>query len=96
MAQLVYLVQEFITEPIFKLLGYFFSSSREVAHSYGSVYCHFPLDVILPYRLIQFEGHEFPGPSNPEAFLNLLYGEYMNLPPSEKRGGHDAKYVIWD
>lgn len=96
LAQLVYYMQEYVTEPIFKLLGYPFSSSKEYAHSYGFVHCHIPSDVLIPYRPILFEGHEFPGPAQPDLFLKLLYGDYLELPPIEKRGGHDAKYKIWD
>ena len=34
---------------------------------------------------VQFEGEEFNGPSNFDAYLSGLYGEYMKLPPEEKR-----------
>ena len=45
---------------------------------------------------IMFEGHEFPGPANPEDFCRLLYNSYMDLPPIEKRDHHQVSYKIWD
>lgn len=35
---------------------------------------------------VEFEGHEFKAPSNYKDYLTQLYGDYMQLPPIEKRG----------
>ena len=37
---------------------------------------------------IKFENKEFPVPKNTDKYLKLLYGNYMELPPVEKRKGH--------
>ena len=39
-------------------------------------------DEVTPYP---FEDTEFPGPKEYDAFLSSLYGNYMELPPEDKR-----------
>lgn len=45
-------------------------------------------DDIFPLKYIKFENKEFPVPKNTDKYLKLLYGNYMELPPVEKRKGH--------
>jgi lipopolysaccharide cholinephosphotransferase len=46
---------------------------------------------VLPYELfnpptqVEFEGHFFSAPKNPDAILRQIYGDYMNPPPEEQR-----------
>lgn len=42
----------------------------------------------FPLRRIPFEGYEFPFPNNIEEMLTEVYGDYMQLPPVEKRKNH--------
>lgn len=42
---------------------------------------------------VSFEGHEFPAFSCWDMYLKGLYGDYMQLPPVEKRGTH--KLEVW-
>jgi lipopolysaccharide cholinephosphotransferase len=37
---------------------------------------------------VKFEGYTFPAPKGYDRFLKITYGDYMKLPPIEKRGLH--------
>lgn len=43
---------------------------------------------MLPQRLFRFGDGEFPGYVNYDIYLTNLYGDYMQLPPEEKRVAH--------
>ncbi|MCC8173250.1 MAG: LicD family protein, partial [Odoribacter sp.] len=43
---------------------------------------------------VEFEGHKFPTFSCWESYLHGLYGDYMQLPPLEKRKTHDMEVYI--
>lgn len=49
-------------------------------------------DALFPLGEIDFEGHPFMAPADPDAYLRDLYGDYMQLPPEDKRGGHAVFY----
>ena len=51
-------------------------------------------DELFPTKKLPFDEHEFPAPRNPDAFLHTLYGDYMQLPPEDKRMVYPA--VILD
>ena len=38
----------------------------------------------VPSKIL-FEGVKFSGPTNPDAYLKMKYGKYMELPPVEDR-----------
>lgn len=47
---------------------------------------------IYPLTQISFEGKIFNAPGNPDAYLRVLYNDYMTLPPEEDRKIH-AVYI---
>lgn len=79
--------------------------SNEVAQSYNNVPCKYIGGAIWGYgpgeRLekeayltscrVEFEQHEFNAPQCWKEYLTGLYGDYMKLPPLEKRKTHHLK-----
>lgn len=58
---------------------------------YGNSYSK---DMVYPLKHISFEGHAFPAPANPDQYLTSIYGNYMEIPPKEKRAIHTS-YVCF-
>lgn len=48
----------------------------------------YPVDWIFPTEEVQFEGHRFCGPREIDKCLAHKYGDYMKLPPEDKRIPH--------
>ena len=44
---------------------------------------------IFPLGSVSFEGHLFPAPADADSYLRGIYGDYMKLPPEEKRINHE-------
>ena len=63
-----------------------------VLHSYGigNSTTH-NLLYIFPLSKIKFEGNFFSAPGSPEMYLSKQYGNYMSIPPKEKRESHILK-----
>ena len=49
----------------------------------------------FPLTSILFEGIEFSSMANPDGYLKELYGNYMEIPPKDKRRVHANKIEIW-
>lgn len=49
---------------------------------------------LLPLKRYRFEDTEFYGPCNAEIFLSRCYGDYMSLPPIEKRRPHYSEVTF--
>ncbi len=50
----------------------------------------FDKKAIKPLGTILFESKEFPAPCSPDSYLSDLYGNYMQIPPVEKREFHSV------
>ncbi len=74
-------------------------SSKKVALLQGSVYntaYYWNLEDIIETVKVPFEDIEIPIPKNFENCLKIQYGNYMELPPIEKRGAHHENVVVFD
>lgn len=60
-----------------------FTPMTRVLYGYPS-----PRTAIYPLKEIEFEGHMFPCPNDPDRRLRDMWGDYMQLPPPEKRKIH--------
>ena len=49
---------------------------------------YFPLDAVEPIMKHKFEDSEFNIPVNYDKYLTLFYGDYMTIPPEDKRQDH--------
>ena len=51
---------------------------------------YFPIEWFVPYCYVQFETNLFPVPSHFGEYLHKQYGDYMKLPPVDKRTVHHS------
>ncbi len=52
------------------------------------------VDDIFPLKSLEFENFCFKVPNNYEKILSDIYGEFMNLPPEDKRHSHYDEVVF--
>ena len=52
------------------------------------------LNEMFPLKKYKFEDTEFYGPQNADALLSRCYGNYLQLPPEEKRHPHYSNVVF--
>lgn len=50
-------------------------------------------ETVFPLTTISFEGETFKAPANPDAYLTDIYGDYMQVPPEDKRAIHASFYI---
>lgn len=63
-----------------------------ILHSYGiGNTTNHNISYILPTGKITFEGKPFSAPNNPDTYLTNQYGNYMVIPPKDKRATHFLK-----
>ena len=56
----------------------------------------FPIDKVFPASLVEFEGKKYKTFNDPIWYLEHLYGDYMKLPPIEKRFSHKPNKISFD
>ncbi len=54
-----------------------------------------PKEVFKDYTEVEFEGRKFKAPIGYDQWLGHVYGDYMQLPPEEKRCTHHAFNAWW-
>lgn len=70
---------------------------KKLGHQYGwKSTLYVQQDAVFPVRSISFEGHTFLAPNDYNTYLRNLYGNYMQVPPEEKRTTHLAEITFLD
>lgn len=75
-----------------------FIPSDKIAPCYGwkPTYNNYSSLDVFPTKRASFEGFQASVPNNPDAVLKALYGDYMQIPPEEKRMVHNTKMEFYD
>lgn len=56
----------------------------------------FKTDDMVPTKRVKFEDREYCIMNNPDEYLKTMYGDYMSLPPEEKRVYHLIGDIVFD
>ena len=95
LAQMNYKFLHIIVFPVFRLVGKLFGNPDLYMHSYGAwFYEQNPRRCMIPHKDIVFEGHTFEGPADADELCRIAYGNYMDLPPRDKRDRHKIDVVF--
>ena len=95
LAQMGYKFLHIIVFPVFRLVGKLFGNPDLYMHSYGAwFYEQNPRRCMIPHKDIVFEGHTFEGPADADELCRIAYGNYMDLPPRDKRDRHKIDVVF--
>ena len=95
LAQMGYKILHVIVFPVFRLVGKLFGNPDLYMHSYGAwFYEQNPRRCMIPHKDIVFEGHTFEGPADADELCRIAYGNYMDLPPRDKRDRHKIDVVF--
>ena len=95
LTQIAYKFLHVIVFPVFRLVGKLFGNPDLYMHSYGAwFYEQNPRRCMIPHKDIVFEGHTFEGPADADELCRIAYGNYMDLPPKDKRDRHKIDVVF--
>ena len=95
LAQMGYKFLHVIVFPVFRLVGKLFGNPDLYMHSYGAwFYEQNPRRCMIPHKDIVFEGHTFEGPADADELCRIAYGNYMDLPPRDKRDRHKIDVIF--
>lgn len=75
-----------------------FTNRKLLANIYGGLNlpAYHSKDTIFPLCKIEFEGKEFFAPGNYDQHLREIYGDYMKIPPRDKRITHALSIELQD
>ena len=83
-----------------KLMTRFENTDAKCYLNYGSRYSlineTIPISEFEPYAQMEFEGKIYNVPRNWNLYLSRIYGDYMTLPPEEKRITHYPQFISFD
>ena len=99
--QLAYLLYPFalLVLGCSKVAGLFISNDKCVnSYGAGNISAQFATrhrSWVVPTIDMQFEDGMYPMPHNYDAYLTALYGDYMKIPPAEKRVVHVGEINVF-
>jgi len=71
-------------------------NNRLLSYDLITTHVTYPEDIFYPPIEIEFEGKMFLCVNNTDKYLSILYGNYLQIPPEEKRATHATKIEIND
>jgi len=72
------------------------NSNLDTRDIYAGTHSCFYKDEMFPLAEYVFEDTVFKGPNNADAYLTRRYGDYMQLPPEDKRKPHYSDVIFLD
>lgn len=85
-----------ILHVFYKFWCFFDRTKIIIANKDTVIETTFKLKDVFPLKKYVFEGVDVLGPKNPDGVLKSMYGDYMKLPPLEKRLPHFSKVQFFD
>ena len=83
-----------------RLMTRFENTDSQYYLNYGSPYNlikeTLPIHEFEPYSKLEFEGKFYNVPRNWDLYLSNIYGDYLTLPPLEKRTAHYPQLILFD
>lgn len=96
-AQIGYNILHYVLFPCFRLFSRLFGNPDSYMHSFGTwFYERYDKSVLIPHSTINFEGHQFECPADVREMCRITYGDYMSLPPHDKRDRHQIDIHFLD
>ncbi len=95
LSEIEYTISSYVMIPLFKI-GNLFSKRRFVSYGYETIWDEkLPYETVFPLKIIEFEGHTFMCPNEPEECLRIVYGDYEKLAPIEERSRHKISTIVF-
>ncbi len=96
MAKYIFYFVHNVLNPVFRFLGRFIGEKHTYSYSYGLPWkTRLDNNILYPNSEVIFEGIKVMAPAKIHEYLSITYGDYMTLPPKDKRDHHRAQYKIW-
>lgn len=78
---------------LFRLRDLFLNTKGQHFYSWGF---YFDKSDFFPSKEIEFCGKKYPAPNEYDKVLRQIYGDYMQLPPEDKRVAHNPGRISFD
>ena len=96
-AKVVYWCLVNILFPTFTLISKLFGDKTNYMRTYGNgPNVAYNVEIMKPFKEIEFEGYTFYGPAKPEKYLEAEFKNWRDLPQKDKRRVHDVSYEFID